>query len=412
MMDKRKTAPGHLTRRELIAGGVSLGVGIGVGHAVSTAAPHRAQAESFHGPHQAGIATAAQEFLYIAALDLTTSSTEDLANLLRAWTVAAEQLTSGGPSREAHYGLEGPVDPGEALGLQASQLTLTFGFGPRLFEQSSGLGLAALRPRHLQPLPAFDGDQLELSSSDGDLCIQACANEPQVTFHAVHVLTRLADETATIRWTQSGFGRTASTSRDQPTQRNLMGFKDGTNNIRAEDDEALKKHVWVDDPRESSWTQNGTYMITRRIRILFDVWDTTTLAGQQRAVGRYKASGAPLGSTDEYDPVDLTLSHSGETVIPGDAHIRVASPSLNDGHRILRRGYSYVEGSEPKSGQLEAGLFFICFQNDPISQFVSLQHKLAGEDALSRHTEHTASAIFFCPPGTSRGAFIGSGLLA
>ena len=147
------------------------------------------------------------------------------------------------------------------------------------------------------------------------------------------------------------------------------------------------------------------YLITRRIKILFDVWDTTTLESQQRVIGREKLSGAPIGSQHEYDPVNLQATGSnGELLIPADAHIRLASASNNGGQRILRRGYSYSEPVEPGSGQLNAGLFFIAFQRSPTRQFIPLQRRLAASDALNRHTLHTSSAIFACPPASSHAA--------
>ena len=151
----------------------------------------------------------------------------------------------------------------------------------------------------------------------------------------------------------------------------------------------------------------------RRIKILLDVWDSTSLDGQQRVIGREKLSGAPLGSRSEYDPVNLQAHNgSGEPLIPADAHIRLTSPQSNSGHRILRRGYSYSEAIEPGSGQLDAGLFFIAFQRSPARQFIPLQRLLAANDALNRHTVHTSSAVFFCPPGAKPGGFIGESLFS
>jgi deferrochelatase/peroxidase EfeB len=191
-----------------------------------------------------------------------------------------------------------------------------------------------------------------------------------------------------------------------------MGFKDGTDNIRAEDGEAMDRFAWVQPSDGPRWITGGSYLIVRRIQILFDVWDATSLEGQQRVIGREKLSGAPLGSRDEYDPVDLAAMSSGEFTIPADAHIRLASPQYNDGQRILRRGYSYSEPPEPGSGQIDAGLFFICFQRDPLRQFIPLQRRLAASDALNHHILHTASAIFACPPGVKPGGFVGEGLFA
>ena len=191
-----------------------------------------------------------------------------------------------------------------------------------------------------------------------------------------------------------------------------MGFKDGTANIRAEEAGAMNQFVWVQDGDGPAWMTGGSYLVLRRIKILFDVWDGTSLEGQQRTIGRYKGSGAPLGARGEYDPLDLTVMQGGELAIPQDAHVRVASPQENGGQRILRRGYSYTEAIEPGSGQIDAGLFFIAFQRDPERQFIPIQQRLAVNDALNHHTLHTASAIFACPPGATTGGFVGEGLFS
>ena len=64
--------------------------------------------------------------------------------------------------------------------------------------------------------------------------------------------------------------------------------------------------------------------------------------------------------------MDLQASdQDGTPVIPLHAHIRLASPDTNAGVRLLRRGYSFTDGIDPGTGELDAGLFFICFQRDP-----------------------------------------------
>ncbi len=369
----------------------------------------------FYGARQAGIATAAQEFLDFAAFDLMSESVDDLRELLREWTAAAVALTAGRPYEQSVQRADGaPSDTGEALGLGAANLTITVGFGPGLFgsHAEDRFGLARRRPAPLAPLPVFRGESLDLDRSGGDLCVQACADDPQVAFHAIHVFTRLASGAATLRWSQQGFGRTSSTSRSQTTPRNLMGFKDGTENVRAEDGEAMDRFVWAQASDGAGWMVGGSYLIARRIQILFDVWDATSLEGQERVIGREKASGAPLGGQGEYDAVDLTAKTNGSLTIPADSHVRLASPAYNDDQRILRRGYSYSEPPEPGSGQIDAGLFFICFQRDPRRQFIPIQRHLAASDALNHHTLHNASAIFACPPGVRPGQFIGEGLFA
>lgn len=367
----------------------------------------------FHGEHQAGIATPAQNHLSFAAFDLQGESVNDLRELLQRWSEAATSLTKGRPylpsvNRGAR---EPPADTGEAAGLPPTRLTVTIGLGASLFAPSRKLNLTRRKPPQLIDLPPFRGESLEAARSGGDLCVQACANDPQVAFHATHLLGRLAADTAALRWTQLGFGRTSSTSQAQSTPRNLMGFKDGTDNIHTEDAQAMRDFVWVQAGDGPKWMTGGSYLVARRISILFDVWDTTGLAAQERTIGRQKASGAPLGGSREFDTPDLhALGADGELMIPSNAHIRLASPHSNGGQRILRRGYSFSEGVEPGTGELNAGLFFIAFQRDPRHQFVPLQRSLAESDALNRHTLHTSSAVFACPSGCAPGGFVGEDL--
>ena len=144
--------------------------------------------------------------------------------------------------------------------------------------------------------------------------------------------------------------------------------------------------------------------MARRIRIHLEAWDRSTLGDQERTIGRSKASGAPLGEAQEHDPVDLAaLDSFGEPRIPDGAHIRVAAPSTNHGGALLRRGYSFADGVDPTTGELDAGLFFICFQKDPADQFIPIQRRLASQDALTTYLSHTGSGVFACPPGPRPG---------
>lgn len=419
------SGPG-VTRRGVLSGAALLGIGAGIDHVLlkgshtttvkpAAAAPAE-QLTPFYGPHQGGITTTAQDYMSFAAFDLTSDAVEDLRALLEQWTAAAASLTVGRTYEPTPQKLaEPPLDPGEAIGFSPAQLTITVGFGPSLFGSPGidRLGLASRNPPVLSPLPPFQDERIDPRRSGGDLCVQACANDPQVAFHATHLLAKLASGTATLRWSQLGFGRTASTTRVQVTTRNLMGFKDGTDNIRAEETAALDRYVWVQPGDGPSWMLGGSYLVARRIRILFDVWDATSLEDQQRTIGRDKFTGAPLGLAHEYDRVDLQATNpNGELSIPLDAHIRLANPQNNDDQRILRRGYSYAEATEPGSDEIDAGLFFIAFQRNPSTQFIPLQARLAASDALNRHTLVTSSSIFACPPGPREGGFIGDALFA
>jgi deferrochelatase/peroxidase EfeB len=403
-------ASSQLSRRRILgvsaAGAAALGVG-----AASTVALRPSQASqhprpesstvAFDGADQAGITTPTQQNLHFAALDVTTTKTSELRDVLVAWTVAARRMTAGhevtpqgalgGPPQAP------PDDTGEALDLPASNLTLTIGFGPSLFDKR--FGLESRRPPQLVDIPAFARDKLDPARSNGDLCLQACADDPQVAVHAIRNLVRLGFGSVGVRWSQLGFGRSASTSREQRTPRNLFGFKDGTNNINSEDDVVLRDQVWAHASDGPGWMTGGTYLVARRIRMHVETWDRQSRDDQESIIGRAKGSGAALGQLSEFDGVDLTVRGAGGVpLVAHDAHIRLASPDSLNGVRLLRRGYNFVEGSDGL-GHLDAGLFFLAFNRDTRHQHIPMQRALSSGDAMMEYVEHTGSAHFAVPPG-------------
>jgi deferrochelatase/peroxidase EfeB len=401
-----------LTRRALLASSgaaaavaAAAGVGYAAGQEGDDSAPHGdSHIVDFHGEHQAGIATPAQDRLHFAAFDVTDGTTgAQLKELLDEWTVAAATMAGGQPigSGPAASQLAPPDDTGEAQDLTPANLTVTFGFGPALFDER--FGLAAQKPAALTALPDLPGDALDRDRSDGDLCVQACANDPQVAFHAVRNLARIGRGLVTVRWSQLGFGRTSTTSRAQATPRNLMGFKDGTANIKLEDAKALADHVWVGNRAdEPAWLRGGSYLVARRIRMLIEVWDRAALGDQEQTIGRTKVLGAPLGGTDEFQ----TLKPK---TLPIDSHVRLAHPDTNDGIAILRRGYSFTDGLE-SLGELDAGLFFLAYMRDP-KAFIALQNRLGAHDALNEYIKHVGSGLWAVPPGVRPGGSVGDALL-
>jgi deferrochelatase/peroxidase EfeB len=396
----------QLTRRVFLGGSALLGVGA-AGGAVGTALSTRdADANELHGApvpfygvHQAGIDTAAQDRLAFAAFDLMTDKVSDVQELLREWTKASIAMCAGSlvPGSSTRQDAP-PADTGEAQDLPPSKLTITAGLGPSLFDRR--FGLAKHKPAALQDIPPLPRDDLDITRSHGDFGIQACSNDPQVAFHAIRNLARIGRGVVSMRWSQLGFGRTSSTSTSQATPRNLMGFKDGTRNVHAEEANDMDTFVWVGAEGDQAWMRGGSYLVTRRIRMRIEGWDRDFLQDQEAVIGRVKTSGAPLGAHHEFDTPDFKAKGSdGELVIPVDAHVRLAAHEQNGGLRILRRGYSFTDGTDPDTGELDAGLFFICYQKDPRKQFVPLQRKLGANDALNEYIEHNSSAVFACPPG-------------
>ncbi|MFG1608659.1 iron uptake transporter deferrochelatase/peroxidase subunit [Actinoplanes sp. NPDC049265] len=379
-----------------------------------TPGPDATGAIPFDGAHQAGITTAAQDRLHFVAFDVITKDRDRLVQMLKDWTAAARRMTAGqdaGPVGAMNGIAEAPPDDtGEASGLPPSGLTVTVGFGPSVFDR---FGLRAKRPAALVDLPKFTGDALEAAISGGDIGVQACANDPQVAVHAIRNLARIGMGVVSVRWSQLGFGRTSSTSKAQATPRNLFGFKDGTQNIKAEEADLLRDHVWVQDGDGPDWMTGGSYLVTRKIRMLIETWDRSSLAEQEAIVGRHKGSGAPIGQAGEFDEINLTAQDDqGEPLVAETAHVRLAHHSANNGARMLRRGYNFVDGSDGL-GRLNAGLFFMAYQRDPRKSFIPVQRSLAARDDMNEYLRHVSSAVFACPPGlTSAADYWGSGLFA
>lgn len=411
-------------------GAVAAGVGAGVAVAAASSTEPADSARGgktaaadeveFRGEHQSGIVTPAQDRLHFAAFDVITDDREKLVALLQKWTSAADRM-SRGQSAGTTGAMNGPLDAppadtGEAYGLPPSQLTITIGFGPTLFSKDGvdRFGIAGRRPAALVDLPHFPADKLDPARTGGDLCVQACANDPQVAVHAVRNLARMGFGVVSVRWSQLGFGRTSSTSTTQDTPRNLFGFKDGTANLKAEEPQSIDEFVWVGDGDDDAadWMSGGSYLVARRISMHIETWDRSSLREQETIIGRDKGEGAPLSGGTEFTEPDFEAEGSDGPLIAMSSHVRLAHPDDNDGVQMLRRGYNFTDGSDGL-GRLDAGLFFIAFVRDPRTQFVPMQTKLARDDLLSEYLLHTGSGIFAVPPGVPEPSdWIGQSLFA
>ncbi|ALE91597.1 peroxidase [Arthrobacter alpinus] len=348
----------------------------------------------YYGAHQSGIDTPPQDHLVFTAFDLSATTATELQLVLAKWSAAMAQMTAGRPVGKVEptreHGI--PVDTGEAFDMGTQGLTLTLGYGPSLFDDR--FGLAKFKPKDFADLPAMAGEALDPAYTGGDLCIQACANDPQVAYHAVRNLARMARTSVKTRWTVLGFGR-ASAGPHQKTPRNLMGFKDGTRNVSGEADFA--EHVWAGDEAQQPWMNGGSYLVARKIHMLIETWDEDPIGDQQSIFGRTKQEGAPLSGQSEHDVPDFHAAVAGKPAIAPDSHIALVAHENNAGTKILRRGYNFTDGLD-SVGRLDAGLMFISFQKNP-EQFVSLQRKLGSSDRLNEYIRHVGSGVFAVPGG-------------
>ncbi|MEW5809044.1 MAG: Dyp-type peroxidase [Actinomycetota bacterium] len=389
----------RLNRRRLLAGGAAAAatgatfVGLDVVRKHPPPPEFGGDREPFHGPHQAGVATAPQAHATFIALDLNPGAArtprEALTAVLKLWTSDAARLTQGEPAL---------ADTEPELALRPARLTVTVGLGPTVFDR---IGAAHLRPAGVVPLPPFTTDRLQQNRCGGDLFLQICADDLVPLAHACRVLLKNVRSVATPRWRQNGFRSARGADADGTTMRNLMGQVDGTVNLRAATE--LDRHVWHPNIGQQ-WFAGGTVAVIRTIRAEMDTWDELDRTSKEIAVGRRLATGAPLTGTQEFDEPDFAAMQNGIPVIPPNAHIALARARTDD-ERFLRRGYNY---DDPGG---ERGLLFVAYQRDPVRQFIPVQQRLAAADALNPWITTVGSATFAILPGVPVDGYLGQSLV-
>lgn len=336
----------------------------------------------------------------IAAFHVLAETVDDLERLFHILTDRIAFLTIGGRQPDfdprlppAGSGILGPV-------VQPDALTITVSVGASLF--TPDLGLAALKPRHLSQMEAHPNDALDPALCHGDLSIQFCANTPDTNIHALRDIVKNTPDLLVLFWKQEGTVPPIPAVPGQPAQsaRNFLGFRDGSANPDSRDEGLMNRIVWVQPGKgEPDWAVGGSYQAVRIIRNFVERWDRTPLGEQEAIMGRRKANGAPMDSgTTEHDVPDYGRDPQGEKTLL-DAHIRLANPrtAQSEANLILRRAFNYSNGVT-RSGQLDMGLLFICYQADLNAGFVTVQRRLDGEP-LEEYIKPVGGGFFFTLPG-------------
>lgn len=412
-----KTYPSQPTKRTLIKAAAALGAGTVAGitacrnEAGPAAKTHSPSGYPCYGPRQAGITTPHQQFGITTAFDITAPNAKSLENMLRIITARIEFLTQGGELQDPDPKL--PPQGSGILGktIRPDGLTVTVSVGASLFDHR--FGLAGKKPKHLTAMPDFPNDKLQAEWCDGDLCLQFCAFSPETCQNALRDIIKHITPYAVVRWTIDGFLPKAEPQ--AAAARNLLGFRDGTANPDVTQPETADQVLWTgiaaNSLDEPAWTKNGSYQVVRLIRHLVEFWDRTPLQEQEAVFGRKKYSGAPLGMQKERDTPDYSKDPEGKT-IPKDSHMRLSNPrdpEFMKRHRIFRRPFNYSRGIT-KSGQLDVGLIFICYQANLADGFVFVQNLLNFEP-LEEYIIPFGGGYFFTLPGAEKGGFFGQGLI-
>ena len=364
---------------------------------VSNIPPHGEAIVPFYGARQSGVETPPQAHGSFIALDLKPGTAPDRVRaLLRLLSDDAAKLTGG---KAALADTEGE------MAVRPARLTVTVGFGPGLV----AVVAPAKAPAWLKPLQAFSIDRLVPEYCGGDLLLQICSDDPVTVAHAQRMLLKDSRSFATVRWVQQGFRRAHGSDDTGTTMRNLFGQVDGTANP-GPSSKQFGAVVWG-DAAQPAWTEHGTSLVIRRIRMDLDKWDGLDRPGRDESIGRRMDNGAPLTGVQEHDEPDFdAVNAAGFPVIADFSHLRRSRPE-DESQRIYRRPYNYdaVPGA---AGVSESGLIFASYQADVDRQFVPIQQRLDELDLLNEWTTPVGSAVFAIPPGCQPGGFVGETLFA
>lgn len=370
---------------------------------------------SYLGVHQAGIVNARPANGMVASFDVLASDPGELEALLRTLTARIAFLTVGGlvatldpKLPPADSGLLGPV-------IRPDNLTITISLGASLFDDRPWL--ASLKPKHLKRMTRFPNDALDAELCHGDLSIQICANTQDTTIHALRDIIKASSRQMILKWKQEGNVPVITPGPDGRVEsaRNFLGFRDGTANPNSSDTTEMDRVIWVGaEDGEPAWATGGSYQVVRIIRNFVERWDRTPFGEQERIIGRTKITGAPLDRQggSEFDTPDFAADPEGKAT-PLDAHIRLANArdEAARAHTILRRPFNYSNGVT-RSGQLDQGLLFICYQADLERGFITVQRKLNGEP-LEEYIKPVGGGFFYTLPGVRDASdYVGSSLIA
>jgi dye decolorizing peroxidase len=343
------------------------------------------------GFHQAGVTrpNTPQSFGTISVFDLT----EPASRISIAATLAAVQ-------HEIERATASPRSDGETYPDGPGDLTVTIGLGPRVmtYLQAGGVGSA--------DLPPFAGDEtIDAARVGGDLLVMAYGSDPiHIGTFLESLMRSLGDSRTTVlarlRHSQHVF-RAPSTG---TVARNPLGFHDGIVVPHGAD---VDENVWIPDGP----ARGGTICVIRRLRLDLGRFAALKTPEREAVIGRRQSSGAPLSGGTRMDQADLgAKTPEGDFIVPVRSHVRAAHPSFTGSALMLRRSYSFDNG-RTQNGDLDTGLFFVCFQND-LKTFVNTQRRLDEHDDLMGYATATASATFLVLPGFTPEKPLGAALLS
>ena len=347
--------------------------------------------------------------MHFCAFDVTTDKRDEVVALLKQWTEMAERMTRGeeavanGAVGENPYAP--PSDTGEALGLPASQLTLTIGFGPSFFEKARQGPV-----RHRRPAPGRAGRSAEIHQRDAG--------------------------PGELRW-----GHLRAGVRERPAGRGARRPQPGPRRVRhrrgALFATGLRPDVVHDARAGDAAKPDGLQGRNQKPQGRGHRRPgPERLGGQGRRPGLAGRRHLPGDATHpdahrELGPHHAARAGAGDRPAEGQRRAqrlrrRVRADGLRHqgrrGHTARRRRRPRPAGrrrttwagsrccaaattsptAQTDSGTWTPGLFFIAFVRSPATNFIPVLAQMS-TDALNEYITHTGTAVFACPPGLREG---------
>ena len=151
-------------------------------------------------------------------------------------------------------------------------------------------------------------------------------------------------------------------------------------NIKAEETADVDEHVWVARRRRRQGRLAGRRLLPRRPPDQHDHRGLGPAAARRPGVVRRPHQGRrrPAVGRRASSPSPTSTCRAATTCrsSPPTPTSALVHPDFNDGARMLRRGYNFVDGSNSLGG-LDAGLFFLAFVRNPDTHFIPIQNKMA-----------------------------------
>ncbi|MFF3553608.1 Dyp-type peroxidase [Streptomyces tsukubensis] len=330
------------------------------------------------GRHQAGVIHPGTAQPHLLALVADLGATVAPGPLLAELGEAVRTFAAGSDPR--------------LLGLPPGDLTVTIGVGPRLV-RTAGAALPGAAD-----LPRFSRERIAPPARGGDLLIQICAGDALLLPIVAAALLDRAGDRVRERWRQFGRrGAEVPVADGRSAPRNLLGFIDGI--VGPHTTAEQERDLWLAGP---SAVAGGTLAVLRRMELDLTRFAALPVAEQEAVFGRRRSSGVPLSGGSPASPPGLgAKTPDGRYLVPVDAHVRRANPTVVGVGHMLRRSYS-IDHPAP-------GLLFISFQND-LRTFTATLSRMDSSDALLPFTTTTAGATFLILPGYGPRRPLGSSL--